>query len=80
MNTQTDLHRYFQDLEKRWPSAFVAREKIGEFSGGLLSAGRMANLDSQGQGPLERVRVGRKVAYPVKPLIQWMLERAELLD
>ncbi|MCF8025664.1 MAG: hypothetical protein K9K82_09265 [Desulfobacteraceae bacterium] len=80
MNAQTDLHRYFQELAQKWPSSFVARERIGEFSGGLLSPGRMANLDSQGQGPLERVRVGRKVAYPVKPLIQWMLERSEILD
>jgi len=63
-------------LEARWPSAIVAREKIGEFSGGIFSPKTMANLDSLGEGP-ERIKIGRKNAYPVAPLIQWMQNRAK---
>jgi hypothetical protein len=63
-------------LAAKWPSAIVAREKVGEFSGGILNSKTMANLDSLGQGP-ERVRIGRKNAYPVLPLIDWMRQRAK---
>jgi predicted DNA-binding transcriptional regulator AlpA len=35
----------------------------------------MANLDSKGEGP-PSVRIGRSVAYPVRPLIEWMRQRS----
>ena len=58
-------------LADKWPSAVVAREKVSDFSGGILHPRRMANLDSLGEGP-ERIRVGRKIAYPVNSLVKWM--------
>ena len=72
--------RHLKDLKDKWPSTLVARSRIAEFSGGTLTPGTLANLDSKGLGPLNRIRVGRKVAYPVAELIEWMLERSELLD
>ena len=63
-------------LAEKWPSAVVAREKVSDFSGGILHPRRMANLDSLGEGP-ERIRVGRKIAYPVKSLVAWMQTRME---
>ena len=69
--------RDFSELAKKWPSAFVAREKISEFSGGILHPRTMANIDSaQNVDSPERVRFGRKVAYPVQSLIAWMERRA----
>ena len=62
------------ELAKKWPSAIVAREKIGEFSGGILSSRSMANLDSLGLGP-ERIKIGRKVAYPIDSLVVWISKR-----
>ncbi len=62
-------------LIEKWPSAFVARPEIGKFSGGMLSAGTMANLDSKGLGPEGKVRVGRKVAYEVHALVRWLEAR-----
>ena len=70
----------FSYLAEKWPSAWVAREKISDFTGGALSPGRMANLDAVGQGPDERLRVGKKICYPVIPLIRWLESRAQELD
>ncbi|MCX5829309.1 MAG: hypothetical protein NTV58_15105 [Deltaproteobacteria bacterium] len=61
-------------LGAKWPSAIVSREKVGEFSGGVLNPKTMANLDCQGLGP-DRVKIGRKNAYPVPALIDWMRAR-----
>jgi len=65
-------------FKNRWPSSFVAREKVGEFSGGILHPRTMANLDALGQGPKGRIRVnGKKIAYPIDELIKWMQARCE---
>ncbi len=54
-----------KELASRWPSPFVARTEIRNFSGGLISEKYIANLDSQGAGPEGRFKIGRKVGYPV---------------
>lgn len=65
-------------LRDRWPSPYVAREKVGEFSGGILHPRTMANLDALGQGPKGRIRMnGKKIAYPVDELIKWMQSRCQ---
>lgn len=63
-------------LAARWPSTLVAREKIGEFTGGIISPKTIANLDATGEGPKGKITVGRKVAYPVDSLITWLESRA----
>ena len=67
----------FQDMADKWPSAVVARSEIRKFTGGLYSPGRMANLDCAGQGPRRKMQVGRKTAYPVDALIEWLEERVQ---
>jgi hypothetical protein len=62
-------------LADKWPSAFVARTEIRAFSGGVLSEKYLANLDSQGAGPPGRFKCGRKVAYPVTELVEWLRNR-----
>ncbi len=66
-------------LAARWPSSIVAREKVGEFTGGIISPKTIANLDASGDGPQERVTIGRKVGYPVTPFIVWLESRAKRL-
>lgn len=66
----------FASLADRWPSAFVARHQVGQFSGGLLHPRTLANKDCLGEGPAGAVRMGRRVAYPVESLILWMESRA----
>lgn len=67
-------------LADKWPSAIVARDRVYEFSGGLIKPGRLANLDSQGLGPKGRMRIGRKVCYPVENVIEWLENRARLAE
>ena len=68
----------FQKLKQHWPSAIVARSEDSRFSGGLLHPRTLANQDSAGDGPKNRIQVGRKIAYPVDSLIEWLEERAEV--
>lgn len=67
----------FQNLADKWPSAWVERNQLGKFSGGLIHPRTMRNCDSQGIGIPDRVRVGRKIAYPVKSVIEWLERRAD---
>ena len=67
----------FQNLADKWPSAWVERNQLGKFSGGLIHPRTMRNCDSQGIGIPDRVRVGRKIAYPVKSVIDWLERRAD---
>jgi hypothetical protein len=65
-------------LAARWPSSIVAREKVSEFTGGIINPKTMANIDSLGEGPKGRITVGRKVAYPVAQLISWLEDRSNM--
>jgi hypothetical protein len=65
----------FKSLKKRWPSELISRHEIGRFSGGICNPRTMANLDSLGKGPQGKIRIGRKVAYPVDSLIEWLEAR-----
>jgi hypothetical protein len=66
----------FDKLESSWPSPVVARSEVGRFSGGLLNPKTLANRDSLGEGPKERVRVGRKIGYTAHSLAEWMRSQA----
>ena len=68
-----------QDLAGRWPSAWVARQEVDHFTGGVVSEKYLANLDSAGKGPAGRVRCGRKIMYPVSALVAWLEARSEVI-
>ena len=68
-----DLHI----LADKWPSAMVARDQVNNFSGGAVTAKYIANLDCKGEGPPGRIRIGRKVVYPVAELVAWLEGRAK---
>ena len=67
-------------LADKWPSAIVTRERVNEFSGGLLHSRTLANIDSDPdrQGP-PRMKMGRKVAYPVEGLCDWLAQRVQVV-
>lgn len=65
-----------QELASKWPSNFVARTEIKNFTGGIISERYIANLDCQNKGPAGRIRIGRKIAYPVNELILWLESRS----
>jgi len=70
----------FQSMADRWKSGIVARQEIGSFTGGVISEKYLANLDSQGKGPKGRIRVGRKIAYPVVEFVEWLESRSEAVN
>jgi hypothetical protein len=69
----------FHNMAERWPSAWVARTQAERFTGGIISEKYLANLDSAGKGPAGRVRIGRKIAYPVGEFIKWLEARSAVI-
>lgn len=55
-----------------WPHGHVARTDLLKFSGGLYDGRSAANMDSLGQGIAGAFRVGRKVAYPVLDVCEFL--------
>ncbi|MFA5151753.1 MAG: hypothetical protein WC554_04245 [Clostridia bacterium] len=66
----------FSSLADKWPSAIVARHEIEKFTGGVITAKYLANLDCQGLGPKIHFKIGKKVTYVVKEFITWLESRA----
>lgn len=69
----------YDSLKEKWSSTLVARGAVAKFSGGVLNSKTLANRDADGTGPTERIRIGRKIAYPVDALIEWMKENSNLI-
>jgi hypothetical protein len=69
-----------QELAKKWPSSIVARTEIKKFTGGIITERYCANLDSQGIGIKDRIRIGRKIAYPVDAVIEFLENRAQEIN
>ena len=62
-------------LADGWQSKIIARTDVRRFTGGVMSAKYLANLDSQGKGPLGKFKIGRKTVYPIKNFISWLEDR-----
>ena len=73
MNT----HDIFTDMVTRWPSAVVARREVAQFTGGLIKPKFLANQDSLGTGPAEKIEVCGRVAYPAEALAEWLRSRSK---
>ena len=69
----------FSKLEKYCSSEFIFREDISKITGGILNPHTMAQLDSQGVGIKNREIIGKKVAYKITDVIQWLEENTELI-
>lgn len=65
-------------LAAKWPSQIVSRDQVSLFTGGLISPKTMANLDSLGEGPEGRVRIGKKIGYLLDIFIRWLESRATI--
>lgn len=67
----------FQQMVDRWDAPIVARVEAPRFSGGVVSAKLLANLDAQGIGPKGKLTIGRKVAYEATELAAWLRSRVK---
>ena len=75
-STKPDL----RSLADRWPSSLVSRQQVHNFSGGIITGKRMANLDSLGLGIADRLKIGRKTVYTVQSLIQFFEARSSRVE
>jgi hypothetical protein len=66
------------DLAEKLPP-ILSRDRIEKTFGGVITAKRLQNLDSLGDGPPIRLRIGRKVAYPTRDFLVWLTSRSEVL-
>ena len=64
-------------MAEKWPSSIVSRSEVGTFSGGAVSPKFLANADSAGFGPAEKIMIGKRVCYPVNALTDWLRARAK---
>jgi hypothetical protein len=63
------------------PLIACTHSKFKEWTG--IGGRRMANLDCLGQGPKERMLLGREIVYPRETLLEWIagrLKEAERQD
>lgn len=69
-----------RELREQWRGlpAWLFRNdrRVQELTG--LTPKAMANLDSKGEGPSERIRIGRQVAYSVDVLLSWVFDRLKI--
>ncbi len=70
-----DMSSVLASLKNKWPSSIVARTDVGEFTGGMISPGTVANADCLGEGPEGAIRIGRNVGYPVDSFLSWLSKR-----
>ena len=49
------------------------RKQIAAASGGLIAAGTLANLDSQGRGIPERRIIGKRTCYPREAAVRFLM-------
>ena len=64
-------------LAEDWPSPFVARCKIEEFTKGMYKQSSMNTLDARADGIKRKIQLGGKIAYLVCDVIDWIKKRKE---
>ena len=67
-------------MRQKRKSSLLARDQFSDFTGGTVSSRTLANLDCIGEGPPNRMIIGRKVVYHADDVIEWLESRTELLD
>ena len=68
----------FSELAEKLPPV-IARSHVEKLLGGVISAKRLANLGSLGEGP-KRWKTGRKVFYRTEDLLEWLDSRTKTLN
>lgn len=62
-------------LAEDWPSPFVARCKISEFTHGLYKQSSMNTFDARGDGISHRYKIGSKIFYRVDDVTNWLKKK-----
>ena len=79
-NSNPYIDQIIQSIIDNNPYGFILRPNLNEKTGGLLNSRYMANLDSLGQGIKHRFKVGKKTAYPISSVIEFLRDKVILND
>ena len=66
---------FIESLRKELPPVFT-RRVASQMTGGFLSIGALANLDSKGQGPVS-AKAGKRILYEKEAFLEWLATRLE---
>ena len=66
-----------EKLKEKWPSPFVSRDRISEFTEGLFKQSSMNTIDARGDGITPRYRIGNRVFYRTSDVIEWLKIKAK---
>ena len=67
-----NLELYLKQIQEDWPSPFVARCKIQEFTKGMYKAASFRSYDALKYGVKNKYTLGTKVFYTTKDVINWL--------
>lgn len=68
-----DISQEFMDIMPAKLPPVVAREDVYNQLGGIVMPKTLVNADSAGRAPAKAFRVGRKVTYETKALLEWVI-------
>ena len=61
----------FAKIGQSLPPVFT-RDVAVKSLGGLIQAKTLSNIDNRGEGPMSKVRIGKKVLYEREDFIDWL--------
>lgn len=67
-----NLELYLKQIQEDWPSPFVARCKIQEFTKGMYKTISFRSFDARKCGIANKYALGTKIFYTVKDVIDWL--------
>lgn len=77
--TDTDTNITVEDILAKCPSPVISRRMAAEHvSGGFYAERSLANLDSLGAGPAERVKIGRRSGYTSRSFAEWLVAKIKI--
>ena len=69
------MQNLIEEILKSCPGPVISRKEAAKLSGGLISEKYLANLDCNGEGPNERINVGRRAGYRSESFARWLAGR-----
>ena len=66
------LDEYLKSIQEDWPSPFVARCKIHEFTKGMYKPNTLNSYDSTKNGISRKYKLNERIFYKVEDVISWL--------
>ena len=69
----------FEELREYCVDDFVTRKNLCKITGGFLTPGTLAQLDSKGSG-ITPHKIGHKIVYKIDDVIEWLKNNTTLIN